>query len=264
MSYEFDIATAVVEESPGHFSARLHPGWGVWDTVNGGYVAAVATSAMAAASGKEHPVAIAAHFIRPARIGPVAIETSLIWAGRTFTRVTATITQDGRPVLAVLGTFGPVSHVETPDLLPAVTDLPPPEDCVEPDRSGFENATVAERIETLMAPEDAALFEGRPSGKPRITAHVRFRDGRPIDPLALVFLADAMPPPIFNLTTTLQWVPTISLNVQVRQQPNPGWLRIRTTSPPNNYNRVTEEVVIHDTSGRLVATASQLALLAAR
>lgn len=261
MNYEFDIATAVVEESPNHFSARLHDGWGVWDTVNGGYLAAVAARAMTTVSGKEHPVSVSTHFIRPARIGPVGLNTRLIWAGRMLSRVSATVTQDDKPIASLLGTFGPIRHIMTRDLIPALTDLPPIEDCVEPDRSGFEKATVAERIETYMPPEEAGFLGGNPSGVPQITAHIRLKDERPIDPLALIFLADALPPPAFNLPEPPQWLPTLSLDVHVRQQPNPGWLRVRTTSPHKNYDRVTEEVVIHDNSGRMVATASQLALV---
>ena len=261
MKFEFDIATAVIEESPNHFSARLHDGWGVWDTVNGGYVAAVGARAMATRSAKAHPVSISAHFLRPGRVGPVAIDTDLIWAGRTMARVGATMTQDDKPIATLLGTFGPVRHIMTRDLIPVLMDLPPIEECVEPDRGGFENASVAQRIETRMPREDAALFDGNPRGRPQINAHIRFSDERPIDPLALVFLADALPPPIFNLPDPPQWLPTVSLDVHVRQQPNPGWLRMRTSSPRENYDRVTEHVDIHDSSGRLVATASQLALL---
>ncbi len=264
MNSEFDIGTAVVEESPNHFSASLDHGWGVWDTVNGGYIAAVAARAMTATSGKEHPVSVSAHFIKPARVGPVSVATSLIWAGRMLSRVTATVTQDDKPIVSLLGTFGPIRHIVTHDLIPALTDLPPIEECIQPDRSGFENATVADRIEAYMPPEEAGFLDGTPSGAPQITAHIRFKDERPIDPLALIFLADALPPPVFNLPSAPQWLPTISLSVHVRQQPNPGWLRMRTTSPRKNYDRVTEEVVIHDNSGRLVATASQLALVSSQ
>ena len=263
MTYEFDVATAVVEESPNHFSARLHDGWGVWDTVNGGYVAAVATRAMTVTSGHEHPVSVSAHFIRPGRPGEVSIDAALIWAGHKLSRVSATMIQDERPILSVLGTFGPVHHIMTRDLIPALEDLPPIEDCIEPDRSGFENATVAGRIESLVPATDAGFLDGKPSGTPRISAHIRFRDERPVDPLGLVFLADALPPPVFNLVESPQWLPTLALDVHIRQQPNPGWLRMRTESPHKNYDRVTEEIVIHDNSGRLVATASQLALASA-
>ena len=177
-----------------------------------------------------------------------------------MSRVTATMTQDDKPIVTLLGTFGAVRHIMTRDLIPVLTDLPPIEDCVEPDRSGFENASVANRIETRMTPEDAGFLQGTPSGRPELTAHIQFRDERPVDPIGLVFLADALPPPAFNLPQAPEWLPTVALNVHIRQQPNPGWLRIRARSPHKNYDRVTEEVSIYDNSGRLVATASQLAL----
>lgn len=261
MSHEFDIATAVAEQAPGIYTGRLHEGWGVWDTVNGGYLAAVAARAMVAATGRAHPVSLTTHFIRPARPGAVEITTELIASGRRLARAAAAMIQNGETVASFLGSFGEVPYTAHESLRLVLQDLPPRNDCVVPDRSGFENATVAARIETHFKPSDVGFLTGEPSGRSEIKAWLRFADERPVDPLALVFLVDALPPPIFNSGRPPSWVPTIEMTTHVRLRPIAGWLRLHTHSDDGYYGNTDEHCEIYDDSGRTVAVANQLALV---
>ena len=262
MRYAFDEATAIAETGPGHYSARLHEGWGVWDTVNGGYVAAVAAQAMIHSAGKPHPMSLTAHFIRPAKAGPVTIITDVVAAGKRLARVKADVSQGDRTVISLMGAFGDLSEAQLdlivdgdPPTLPALVD------CTSPDRTGIENASVAQRVAALTSARDSGWIKGSPSGEMTMAAWLRFSDDRPVDPLGLIFLADSMPPPIFNSGLGIRWVPTIEMTTHVRRIPAPGWLRFKSQSRFATAGTVEEDVELWDEEGHLVAQARQLALL---
>ena len=90
---------------------------------------------------------------------------------------------------------------------------------------------------------------------------VRLLDEEPIDSLALLFVADAYPPAVFNSNVPLLWVPTVELTVHVRARPVAGWLRSCFTTRFVSGGFLEEDGEIWDASGRLVAQSRQLALL---
>ena len=67
--YSFDLATAVAG-GPDRWTAEVDPGWTVAGRPNGGYLLALATRAALGAAGQPHPLAVSAHFLAPADLGP--------------------------------------------------------------------------------------------------------------------------------------------------------------------------------------------------
>jgi len=262
VTFAFDQATAITKTGPGHYSGRLHEGWGVWNTVNGGYLTALAARAMVDSAGKPHPVSLTTHFMRPARPGPVSIVTGVLAAGRRLARVRADVRQGESTLVSLIGAFADLSNPD-PDLLVigSPPQLPPIDECVIPDRSGVENATVAQQIDTRTTAIDSGWISGNPSGEMTMAAWLRFSDDRPVDPLGLVFLADAMPPPIFNSGLEVTWIPTIEMTSHIRRVPYPGWLRFRSRSRFATAGTIEEDVEMWDEGGHLVAQARQLALV---
>jgi hypothetical protein len=87
-----------------------------------------------------------------------------------------------------------------------------------------------------------------------------FADGRDPDPLSLLFFNDAIPPATFRIGST-GWVPTLQMSAYVRARPAPGWLGIRMTANLVADGMVDETCVLWDSTGQVVAQASQLARL---
>ena len=90
---------------------------------------------------------------------------------------------------------------------------------------------------------------------------VSLADGRPLDPLALLLVADGLPPAVFNLDIPTGWVPTVELTVHVRAVPAPGPVRCLFRTRFIHHGMFEEDGEVWDSSGTLVALSRQLALL---
>jgi len=95
------VDTAVEAIGDGRYRAFVSPDWEIWGPM-GGYVAAIALRAAAAASSHPVPVALSCHYLGVARFEPVEIEVVALKEGRAAASHRVQITQDGRPVLAAL------------------------------------------------------------------------------------------------------------------------------------------------------------------
>ncbi|AQA17182.1 diacylglycerol kinase [Halioglobus japonicus] len=256
----FAQATAVTPDN-GAFNAEIHPGWDIGGNANGGYLIALAARAMSAAS-RPHPVSVTAHYLSPGRPGPVNISTQVVKTGRTFTTLRGTVMGPEKPILELLGCFGEVENVDGTVLVDAEPPaMPPPDECfkLEPSERGFPPPLMG-KLDMRMHPEDAAAFEGRPTGQPQTRGWIRFPDDEPVDAFALMLFADAFPPTIFNTELPIGWVPTVEMTTQIRGIPEPGWLRCRFSTRFITGGVLEEDGEIWDESGRLVALSRQLAL----
>ena len=113
----FATATAVQPTADGKWSASIHPGWDIAGNANGGYLLAMATRALADATGRPDPVTVTAHYLSPGQPGRVEITTQILKEGRRFAVGTATMVSGSRPLLAVLGTLGDLSQAQGPELV---------------------------------------------------------------------------------------------------------------------------------------------------
>src|SRR6516164_3583826 len=87
----FATATAVEPAGPGQWSASIHPGWVIAGNANGGYLLAVATRALAGATGRPDPVTVTAHYLSPGQPGRVRITTQILKEGKRFATGAATM-----------------------------------------------------------------------------------------------------------------------------------------------------------------------------
>ncbi len=257
----FAKATAVVAGERG-YSGDIHPGWDVVGNANGGYLMAIAARARAAAS-RERPVALSALFRSPGRVGPVTVDPQVVKAGRTFSTVRATLASAERPLVELLGSFSDTGAVDETTRIDAMPpDLPPVEECarVEHSESGFPPALM-QHLDMRLHPQDSRFYSGEPSGKPLVRGWVRLADDEPMDAFALLLMADAFPPTIFNANLPVGWTPTLEMTAHVRAEPVHGWLRCRFSTRFITGGLLEEDGVLWDDSGRLVAQSRQLALL---
>jgi acyl-CoA thioesterase len=244
----------------GRYSGRIEDGWDIRGNTNGGLLLALAARAMLAETGRPDPVTVTAHFLSPGRPGPAETEVRVLKQGRRFSTASATLGAAGKPLLAVLGTFGELAQDAALHMGSAPPELPPPAECFHqhPDNGA---PGMFGQVELRLHPDDAGFAHGTPSGEPRVRGWVRLLGDEPIDSLALLFVADAYPPAVFNSNVPLLWVPTVELTVHVRARPVAGWLRSCFTTRFVSGGFLEEDGEIWDASGRLVAQSRQLALL---
>ena len=262
MTYAFDADTAVAPLGGGAFHAELTSRWNVGDTPNGGYLLAIALRAAGAQLAHPHPFTSTVHYLRPSRPGAVNVEVETVREGRSLSTADVRMFQGDGEILRALTTFGDLSTAEGPTHLAAgPPDLPPLADCLRGKAripGGGGAVSLADRFELAMHPDTLGWAQGRPTGQAEVGGWLRFADGREADPLALTLIADAMPPPVFDLGAQ-GWVPTIELTVHVRAVPAPGWLRIWAHTRFLQGGYLEEDVEIWDGEDRLVAQSRQLA-----
>lgn len=269
--FEFDAATAVHHRADSTtFEMTVDAGWTVGPKPNGGYLLATAARAAGEAlalvdSDHRDPLASTAHYLAAPDPGPAEIVTQVLRTGRSASQIRATIVQDGRACVDATFTMG------TLDPEPAKPwwtnrvpfDLPPIDECVKLP-SAREGApfvvSIMDRSDLRLDPEVIGFASGQPSGKAELRGWISFTDGRPVDPLGLLFFADAFPPATFELANA-GWVPTLSLSVYVRAVPVPGPLRVSQVAQVVDGGRFDEVCEVWDASDRLVAQASQLAAI---
>lgn len=268
--FEFDAATdltrvtGVDDRSSGTVHAgAVHDGWDIMGNANGGYLMALAAAGMRDTSGRPDPVTVTAHYLAPGPPGPATVHSDVVKQGKRFATVTGSLRSAERELIRVMGVFGDLAS--TADgwtrMDGAPPDLPPVEECVVRSASQGVAPAIMDRLDIRLRPGDDAFQRGAKTGSASITGWFSFADGRPIDTLSLLLVADAFPPPVFNIDIPAGWVPTIELTVHVRAVPAPGPVACRFATRFIQGGYLEEDGEIWDSTGRLVAMSRQLALV---
>ena len=119
-------------------------------------------------------------------------------------------------------------------------------------------APLLERFGTRIDPAYVGWAVGKPSGSGIIQGWFKLADDRPLDPIALLMVVDALPPVTFDLGLP-GWAPTLELTAHVRARPAPGWLKVRHATRNLAGGMFEEDCEVWDSTGRLVAQSRQLA-----
>jgi hypothetical protein len=278
MTFEFDRGIAVTALADGDFAADLDGGWVVGGGVNGGYLLSVIGNAVRERlleSGHVDPFSVSAHYLSASVPGPAVVETRIVRAGGRFSTVAATLVQDvdgvRTPRISALATYGDLdtahdagtdAAAEALHLALPVPDLPPREQCLLSSDAPEEikrMAPLLARFGTLLDPATAMWAIGKPSRNGLIQGWFELADHRPLDPIALLTVVDALPPTTFDLGMP-GWAPTLELTAHVRAKPAPGWAVVRHYTRTVAGGLFEEDCDVWDSTGRLVAQSRQLAL----
>ena len=271
MDFELDRGTAVRATGPGEYAAELDPGWVVGGGLNGGYLLAVIGHAIRTEledSGQPDPISVSSYFLTPTVPGPAVVRVRRIRAGGQRSTVAASLVQqqDGAEVerITVLAVYGSLDRMpaEVERQIPPPV-LPPVADCVEARHAPEEVRRVApllERFGTRLDPAYVGWAVGEPSRTGLIQGWFKLVDDRPLDPIALLLVVDALPPVTFDLGLP-GWAPTLELTAHVRARPAPGWAIVRHATRNISGGQFEEDCEVWDSTGRLVAQSRQLALL---
>lgn len=232
---------------------------------NGGYSGLLGTLAMLEESGRSDPLTVTGHYLRPTAPGPVEIAVETVKSGRLVTFMTATLVQNDKEVIRMTGSFGELDAMDGPDRQTLVAPpMPAPEDCVTRPAGPGEGAPPPffDKVHCLM-PADHTLYPDVPrnheSADAVVHGWIRHLD-QPTTVADLFLFADAFPPPIFRTGSGSSWVPTIELTVHFRGRPTTDWIMARMTSPSIQGGLQTEDGILWDANGNLVAQSRQLAL----
>ncbi len=263
--HAFDLATQISPRGAGRYDVTLDDRWSIGGKLNGGYLLAIAARAALAEAGPGHEQPLATTGVFPAAAPPgpavVSVEPLRVGRGTSMLRARMADAEGTTTYLEALVTAGRLPDDDPLLPGPRPPALPPEADCPRaPADTGLFQvpmlAVVAERLD----PATAGFAMGRPSGAGELRAWVRFDDGREPDPLALICLADALPPPSFDVPgLRYGWTPTLQYSVFVLAVPAPGPLRVRTVANGIGGGAMDETCDLWDSRGRRVAVAHQLA-----
>jgi acyl-CoA thioesterase len=271
MDFELDRGIAVEAIGAGQYAATLDRGWVVGGGLNGGYLLAVIGNAIRselAEEGQPDPVTVSAYYLTPTAPGPAVVRVRRLRIGGQRSTVAASLVQqqDGAEVerITVLAVFGSLERMsaEVQREMPP-PELPPVEDCVEARLAPEEVLRIApllQRFGTRLDPAYVGWRVGKPSGTGIIQGWFKLADDRPLDPIALLLVVDALPPVTFDLGLP-GWAPTLELTAHVRARPAPGWAIVRHATRNVSGGQFEEDCEVWDAEGRLVAQSRQLALL---
>ncbi|MEU1406695.1 thioesterase family protein [Streptomyces sp. NPDC005728] len=240
---------------------RIDRSWWSWNGAQGGYVAALALTAMrrdlAAQSGEWTPVrTLGAHFLAPVDERPLRFAVTTLREGRRTSMSSVTAVQDGAPALTGSAVFArrgtgpayiglPAPAVPGPDACPVLT-LP------------HALAAFAEHLEIRPATDARPLGGGE---RAELLAWMRFTDGRNLDAETVVILADALPPGLFAVRTAPCPVPTAELTVHFTDAldgaPLRGWALVRIRTEHAGAGWAIDDSAVWSADGRLLALARQ-------
>jgi len=271
MEFELDRGIALDLVSEGEYAADLDAGWVVGGGLNGGYLLAVIGNAIRAELtevGHRDPVTVSAYYLSPSVPGPAVVRVRRVRLGRQRSTVSASLVQqqDGEEVerittLAVFGDLDAMPAGVEREIAPPV--LPPVEECVPTLRAPKDFLKVAPllaRFGTRLDPAYVGWAVGEPSGSGVIQGWFKLADDRPLDPIALLLVVDALPPVTFDLGLP-GWAPTLELTAHVRARPAAGWAVVRHATRNISGGMFEEDCEVWDSTGHLVAQSRQLALL---
>lgn len=271
IQHEFDVATAVRPGArAGTYDVDIDAGFTVGPKPNGGYLLACIARAADTAltergSAHHHALAATAHYLGAPDPAKAEIEVEVLREGRSASQVRATMSQDGRPCVDVTLTMGNLPEAGTEPVWSSVVpfEVAPRDQCIrvpaEPPGNKFK-VSIMERSDLRLDPSVLSFATGKPSGRGELKGWISFGDDRPIDPLALLFFLDALPPATFEISLS-GWVPTLSLTTYLRAVPAPGPLQVRMVAQQVSGGRVDEVCELWDSTGTLVGQATQLAAI---
>ena len=259
--FEFDTDTRVTNTAPNEYAATISDRWNALGGPNGGYLLATCLRALGNDLPMPDPLAVSAYFLRPSTPGAARIRTEVVRTGRRVATGEARLLQDEREIMRALASF--TDHAKSAGetrSFEAMPALPPPEQTI--DLMGGQSAapalSITDRVDYRVTKMPGWLT-GKPTGEPRMSLWLRFKDGRPVDTLSLVMLVDAVWPAVMDIGVAGSV--TVELTVHVRARPAPGWLacRVSTRFVSGGYHE--EDFEIWDSAGTLVAQSRQLAVL---
>lgn len=255
-AFDEDIASSPSDE-PGVRRAQVSNRWTTGNgTPNGGYLLAIALRGLAAEVSCDEPLAVAVSFLRPGTTGEAVLRSRVVRSGRRVTTGECVLEQGGKPVLSLTAQLSQMAsrsgHNREDGCPPA---LPAPQECRAAEHREEPGITISNQVDYRM-PQEPPWSSGQLRDEATLEFWVRFADGRPIDLIALPFLADAYVPA--TMVTGARGAISVQLTAYLHRVPAAGWLACRATTRHVVDGYHEERMEMWDQQGRLVAQSMQL------
>jgi acyl-CoA thioesterase len=244
-------------------SVNLDGSWAIGDKIHGGYLLMQVVRTALEGGAYPHPIGVSAHFASAPDPGPADVDIEPLRFGRRVGVLRARLSQGGVVRAEVLISAGTLSEPGEPRYVDpgiAAPKMPAPEDCersVGDTPSGARIGHV-DHLDMRLDPATSGWTRHVPTGEAVVRAWIRPGDDAPIDPYWLLVAGDAPPPVTFNLGMR-GWVPTVTMDVQIRSLPKQGWLILEQSAKLIADGWLDETCNLWDETGRLVASVRQLA-----
>ena len=254
-----DRECALTRTGDGVYERDLGRVWWGWEAQHGGYVTALAMTAIEAeiADPEQSLHHLTIHFMRPYDEGPFRAEVTVERRGRTMVNATAHLWSNGKLAGLVLASSArrrPVAEI-TAARMPVVDPFDPDE---EPHLPSFHVPTF-DRVE--MYPRFADV-DG--SGPARVGGWCRPRTPEIVDDRYLVLLADFWPPAAYALWGSGAMAQSVDIPYHARSRfPRPDLppgepLLVMLTTNASVGGFVDEDVEIWSRAGELLAQSRQM------
>jgi acyl-CoA thioesterase len=227
--------------------------WSQGRTLYGGMTAALCYEAAMRHAGVDAPLRSAQFTFAGPATGKLMLRAEVLRQGRTATIVAADCTTDAGSAARASFVFAADRDSRVAQSAPTHPPLPSPDDCplfIE-GSGGFH-----QNFDMRLA-AGSALFSG---GAPDFTVWVRFRDSQEVDPaIALLALADALPPAAMAAFPEPAPISTMTWNVDVARVPDAvdGWNLLRSTSEHSLRGYSMQAMSLWHESGELIASGRQ-------
>ncbi|MFJ4374201.1 thioesterase family protein [Pseudomonas japonica] len=244
-------------------SLTISDRWDILGYPNGGYLAALAASTMAQATGPhQDPLTLSAHFLGHPTAGPARAEVQLVDSKKSLSRTLMNLAQNGAGTGLYTGTFTDFSQAKGHTLassqrrsLPDIASFVPLQNLPHlPLPPAF-----ASRFDLRVRPE--LLSKPDPRNKAEVEGWISFTDDIEPDLYSLILFADAFPPTLFCVLPPQAWgsIPTIEYTVHLKAHPCPGPIygRFVTEHMVSGFLEIDGE--LWDCEGNLVAVSRQVA-----
>ena len=257
----FSEVTRVTRAAALAFTAEVDSEWSVMGKPNGGYLVALMARAACEVSTHDHVIAASSHFLASPDPGPVAIDVEPLREGRSTGQSRVRLRRDDQVFVEALMTIGPID--------PTAEDrwaggVPEPgtasyDGSLRLQPTGFRVAMM-DQVDLRIDPATAGFMRGEPADRGELRGWLALPDGEDFDPVSVLFALDAFPPATFDVEMS-GWVPTLELTTYVRGIPAPGPLRVLQRAQLVRDGRLDEACFVWDSTGRLIGSATQLAMI---
>ena len=243
---------------------HLDEAWTITGHINGGYLAAVVAEAASDHCGGAAPLTLSVHYLAAAHGGgPADLEIEELRRRRLST-ARVRLLRDGTTLLEALVTTGTPKPAE-PTLDDSVRPaMPAWDECVgalEGWNGDIAGMDLLGHLQMRLDPAFAASFTGAPSATAVARSWVAYADGAPADRFLALAAWDVLPP---SLWAAHVWghVPTVSAQLVLFPGEIVGPLLVEARTE-SLLDGIADEVArVWDSSGRLVVSSRQTALLA--
>jgi acyl-CoA thioesterase len=244
-----------------HYTAELNQEISIFGNPNGGYLMGLAILALYDLNPSQVLVTVTGYFMASPRLNnpSIDIKPHLLKRGKTLTFWSVDICQGDALCIRISAIMSPRHGLnEHSHMLLQPIDIKPIEQC-----QSIQIPRIAEglgkSIVYTMEPEDIANLKLGEADTAEHVLWMEFHDKAKLDAWHIVFLVDAMFPPIFHIKGMTAWVPTLELTLQLRQLPKTTHIACHFKSQALTMGIVEEDAQVWDGEGNLVALCRQTA-----